>query len=434
MRSSRLLIAFTFALVASQARATSFVDRTNVTSPKPFQIFQRSGTTCTVLVSGSVLDGANTHTIEANVDGGSFTTITSNTSTTYSGNLTSVAQGVHLIRIRYQDSTQNYIDVPTVGCGDLFVIAGQSNAVGQTNTNWVYLSNGRGDGLSPFASAFGGDYAWHLLNDGVGSLGCSGWVDTVNNNCGSAFGSIWPIIATSFIASTNVPIGFVNAAIDSSTISQWIPGSSHTDRTTAYGAAVFRGQRVSATWKGVLWWQGEGDALAGTAGATYTANLETVADAFFTDLGGAVLVPVRIQQGADWTTANMNVINTAITNAHNADSAHIASPADFSNLYADDGAHLKTDGNVLAAANGGGKPPATVTLWSAIKTQFSYPRRSTARRRGSHGAIRRLGTALRHLDGDHRGGAGPRVRRLRARPPRAAAPAIRSSRDRLRAR
>jgi carbohydrate esterase-like sialic acid-specific acetylesterase len=289
----------------------------------------------------------------------------------WTGSLTSQPQGVGDVVCREVDATQNSFTIHPVGVGDRFVIAGQSNAVGQASVNYFYTS-GTILGMSPFAAIFGGNYAHLQLVDPVGFQ--TGWVDAVNDNSGigNFGGSIWPLVATSYITSTGLPIEMIPCAKDSSSISQWLPAADHQDRTTLYGACNYRVQQSGGVVKGWLWWQGESDAVAGTSSATYESNLKTIADAAFSDTGG-VLVPTLLQTASGYSSSAQNTINTAINNAHANDSAHVAVPADFSNLYADDPFHLKSSYNITAAATGASFGSATVPMWTAIKNAFSFP-------------------------------------------------------------
>lgn len=353
---------------ASSRKFQQLATGLDLTTPSLYQVSQRTGSIGTISIAGTVWSG--THDVECSYAGGSFTTVAAAASGSFTGALTSQPAGSGQLVCREVDAPNVMAIVDTVGIGDLFPIMGQSNAVGQAVKNYQYSDRANTvEGYAPFAAIYGGDYQWHLLADPVGYQ--TGWVDSVNSNVGAGnFGSsIWPLVASSFLASQNVPVAFIPCAKDSTAISSWLPGASHTDRSTLYGACVFRAQQVTSAVKGVLWWQGETDAVNGTSAATYETNLKAVADAFNADLGGAVLVPVLLQQGSGMTNTNRNAINTGISNAHTNDSTHVMAPADFTNLYADDTFHLKVDGNVFAAANGG----ATISMWAALQAAFSYP-------------------------------------------------------------
>ena len=85
-----------------------------------------------------------------------------------------------------------------VGVGDVYVIAGQSNASGRG----PYLSVAEHPVLT--ACMFGNDDRWKALADPVDSS--AGQVDPVSGD-GAAGGSVWPRVATELMATEDVPGG-----------------------------------------------------------------------------------------------------------------------------------------------------------------------------------------------------------------------------------
>lgn len=151
-------------------------------------------------------------------------------------------------------------------------------------------------------------------------------------------------------------MGFVTTAMDSTSSAQWLPGGAlyqrMIDRFTASG-------HTSA--KGVLWWQGESDAIAGVSQATYHANLASIAAAIATDLGVKMFVP-KLQNVTNATAPNLAAINAAIAQAWT-DVPNIAPGPDLSDIATDDGVHLISDAHVQLAAS---------RWWTAIQTQFGW--------------------------------------------------------------
>jgi hypothetical protein len=317
-----------------------------VTSPAQYQVFQRSGTTGTITISGDV--GSGTHDIEARWNGGAWTTIDSAASGTYSGSLSGVSQGSGTLEVRRVGEPEGAIVVNHVGVGDVFLVMGQSNATGQAAKAQFVTPRASSD----YASNFGNDYVWRKLNDRVDDA--TGQVDSVSSDSGSlGAGSVWPLVATGYIADhSGVPVAFVPCAKGSTSVTDWQPGVSHTDRTTLYGSCVYRAQQVGGA-RMALWWQGETDALAGMAQGTYAGHLNTIADALQADLG-IKLMPAKLQAHSGSSSVNIAAINAAIA----AGGTNIVTGPDLTTLYADDPFHLTSDGNIVAAAS----------LWSAAIT------------------------------------------------------------------
>jgi hypothetical protein len=322
-----------------------------LTSPSTRQVFQRNGTTGSISISGSQ-NSVIAHDIEASFNGGSYQTIATNAAPgAFSGTLTGQAQGEGTVTVRLKDLTNASASVNNVGIGDVFVIAGQSNASGRATNNQSYTSSG---GLT--ASLYGNDNVWHDLTDPTDSPASQ--VDVVskedsNSNAlgssqGSPGGSYWPKLASYIIANQNVPVAFIPTALGGTGIALWQPGANHEDRTTLYGSMVYRALAVGGV-RAVLWHQGETDAHNAMSQSTYTADLAAIAAAIHSDLG-VKLVPAKLQSGGTYASqSNLNTVNAAIA-AEWAGDANVAGGADLSGLTVDDGfAHLQSDANMASA-------------------------------------------------------------------------------------
>lgn len=113
--------------------------------------------------------------------------------------------------------------------------------------------------------------------------------------------------------------------------------------------------------KGVLWWQGESDALAARTQAAYHADLVTLAAQIGTDFG-CKLFPCRFQSCSGIIPADQAKINDAIVQSWS-DVANIAPGPDLFDLAAEDGFHLMSDAKIQAAA---------ARWWTAIRTEFGW--------------------------------------------------------------
>lgn len=321
-----------------------------VSSPAQYEVVQRSGTTGDIAISGTI-SGSGSYDIEARFNGGSWATIDTNASSTFSGTLSAQTNGQGTLEVRTKpDGVIN--QVADVGVGDVYVIMGQSNAAGAVNGYQSYSH------ASLKATLLAKDYNWKNCADPTHSD--TGVVDTIMDDPYTVTGSVWPLLATSFMANQSVPIAFIPCAISGSIISQWQPGSDHQDRTTMYGATVYRALQVQNGVKAALWHQGESD--VGTAAeATYNASLDTVADAIASDLSCGLVV-CKLQDLSTWGVGkDESVINTAIGTAWG-DNANVLQGPDFSDITPSvDGLHWRTSAEAQTAAD---------RWWTAIQTLF----------------------------------------------------------------
>ena len=207
--------------------------------------------------------------MEGRFNGGAWTPLTSYSESglTFSGTLPSQAQGQGTLEIRCTAHPSEYNTVSDIGIGDVFIIAGQSNAVGQGTSNQAYSGSLK-------ATLFANSYTYENCLDPTDSS-----VDQVDTVSLDPFptGSVWPLIATEIMADQNVPVMFIPCAKGGTAISQWQPGVNHQDRSTLYGSMIYRALQQSNGVKAVLWWQGESDALAGQSPAYYSAQLAALA-------------------------------------------------------------------------------------------------------------------------------------------------------------
>lgn len=244
--------------------------------------------------------------------------------------------------------------VEQVGVGDVFVIAGQSNAMGPATNNQV--------------NAFGvaGNYAkngkWYKFADPSDTSQFGGVVYPVEDNtAGDPKGSVWPLVAGRF-ATNNLgfPIGFVPCSRDGSALSAWLPTGSHFDTTTLYGAMVTRATNIGGV-KAVLWWQGESEAATCQSQSYYYTNFTNMTAALQADIGVKV-IPCKLQHETNPSVPCLTAIQAAQAQAWANDPNTITGP-DLSGITADDGIHLTSDSTVAAAAE---------LWWNAIRTAF-YP-------------------------------------------------------------
>lgn len=309
------------------------------------QVIAHTSGLADIVVSGNV--GGGTHTIEARASQGSltWTTLQVGATGTFSGTLPNVPIGRHVITVRLADVPDTRSHVFYVGVGLIFVIAGQSNSVGQGDNLQGYLPP---IGPLPHASEFDG--AYHHVYGLTDPLGLTpGWVDAVNDNGSTAGGSVWLLVANGLgthATARNYPIQYIPCGVNGTGIVSWQPGGNHQDRTTYYGACVYRALQASQNGKisAILWWQGETDVQGGMSSGTYQTNLEALGDAFFADLG-APLIVTKLQDtfGGDETNVNIGITNAI--GGH-----HILAGPNLNAIPTDDDWHLRSNTHLSTAA------------------------------------------------------------------------------------
>lgn len=232
------------------------------------------------------------------------------------------------------------------------MIGGQSNASGRGTNNQSYSH------ATLKAGIYKNNYAWAELADPTDTNPTTDSVSADDN----AAGSPWPLLATLIMADQGVPVAFIPAAMGGTSISDWQPGADHQARNTLYGSMVYRALQVGGV-KAVIWWQGERDAVLGTAEATYNTGLDTVANAVQTDLGVKMVV-CKLQDLSAYNGGyDESVVNAAIATAWG-DNANVLQGPDFSDITPSvDGVHFKTDAELQTAAD---------RWWTAIAAAL-YP-------------------------------------------------------------
>lgn len=169
-----------------------------------------------------------------------------------------------------------------VGVGDIYVVAGQSNA------------SGRGPHLSIaehpvlVAGLFGNDDRWRRLTDPVDSP--VGQVDTISLDR-HAGGSVWPRVATELMAAQDVPVAFIPCARGNVTMERWLrdPTRPRSSRTL-YGSMVRRVRAAGGRVRAVLLLQGESDARWSVPAGVYEQQLRRFAAQVRRDIGAPVVV------------------------------------------------------------------------------------------------------------------------------------------------
>lgn len=202
----------------------------------------------------------------------------------YSGSLT-VRGGWYELQVRglLGGSAVAHTELQRVGVGEVFLVAGQSNAQGFFNrgapssnddrVNCVNYRNVTGQNSSlpvPTFTKITGDYSE------IGPRGFSAW----------CWGRLGDIIASRY----NVPVLFYNAGWEGTLTKNWVESMDGGTSASMYAAGQFyeTGQpyanlRMSLNYyasmtgiRAVLWHQGEADNLFNTSTGTYVNNLQAI--------------------------------------------------------------------------------------------------------------------------------------------------------------
>jgi hypothetical protein len=250
------------------------------------------------------------------------------------------------------------LGLPSFGVGKL--AHGKGVRITQINIVDMSQSNGSGRGLInqlysstaiPAAQMFGNDYVLKAVADPTDSN--VGQVDSVSDDAAAA-GSIWPLTLSRMLdywSSVGAPIPevvFIPCAKGGTSITQWLPGADHLDRSTLYGSALYRARQAGTGQPGVLTIvhriQGETDAAAGMSQATFEGHLATLAPAVRADFGCDLVV----SKFPYCTSANANAGQAAIWAAIEAAwaSDYIRPGADLSTVRVDSGDGLHMAGNL----------------------------------------------------------------------------------------
>jgi hypothetical protein len=137
--------------------------------------------------------------------------------------------------------------VEPVGVGEVFLIAGQSNAAGHSD-DLTRIED-------PDSRVVAYDLEkreWRVANDPQPNAGPDG--------------TIWPSMCNALLPVVQVPIGLVNLAVASTSSKQWLPG------TNLYRRLVDAGKNIGL-FRFVLWQQGESDVIQKVPTQEYINNM-----------------------------------------------------------------------------------------------------------------------------------------------------------------
>ncbi len=307
-------VSFAAAGVASgsaSAKPAPAAPRIVVSTPRDYQVVQRTKRglgTITVRGKGRGFGGP----VQVRWGDGAWHTMPRARNGSFAGSLTAQPAGQATLSVRSARRRHVRATRLHVGIGDIYVIAGQSNASGRSPTLFSCTD--------PVlrATEFGNDYRWHRLTDPVDSA--AGQVDGVSRD--AAAGSVWPLVAQELMKDDPVPVAFVPCARIGSDIARWRRSAAAPDRpSTLYGSMLRRIHAVGGRVRAVLFWQGEADAKKSTPGDVYEVLLRQLGTDLRRDCGAPLVVAqigdfgphfdaaavdtVRLAQARAWGEANV---------------------------------------------------------------------------------------------------------------------------------
>jgi hypothetical protein len=354
-----VLVTALVAAVSCAAPAEALTPRIALETPRAYQTAQRDGDGLgSILVSGRRLGFPGP--VEIRWGSGAWVTAHCSGDGQFSLRLRALPAGQATLFVRSALRHDVVVRRPSVGIGDIYIVAGQSNACGLGITMNRYVH------ATLKACLFGNDDRWRELKDPTDSA--SGQVDAVSADQHAA-GSVWPLLATELMAAGDVPVAFVPCARGSTLLSQWErddarPGSP----VTLYGSMLRRIRAVGGRVRAVLFWQGEADARWLTQRAVYAAQLERLAATLRDDCGAPLIAAQMGDYREDlWSAAGVDAIRSAMQDAWSA-SAALPGPA----LYDVDlggGVHFRTPEQFAIAAHRW----AAAILRGALGTEVASP-------------------------------------------------------------
>lgn len=309
-------------------------DTLTLTTPAQYKVHQRSGSTGTISISGTV--AGSTEDIEASFNGGAYVTIASAVAPgAFSGSLTGQAQGQGTLTVRKKTTTTTSATAADIGIGDVFVVCGDSISEGR-GTNAQSYSHGSLK-AAKFTQA-------DVFGDGNDPI------DT-----GTNIGSHWPLLATQIMASQGVPVEFISVGTGGTDVAgasnEWVKNNGSyaamTAQVTDSGASSIKGLLMHLGPNAVV-------NASTLSQATYNAALDTLAANVAADVIGAPKINVGIFGEVSTGSppdrvAALNNLRAAIIEAHG-DNANIKPGPCLIDLDYADGVHPKSDAELTAVA------------------------------------------------------------------------------------
>jgi hypothetical protein len=310
---------------------TSATEWVRVVSPQPFQVFQRNNVGRSNIPISGTFQGSPT-AIQARWRGGVWQTIAEHPSGgSFKGSLMNLNAGQGMLEVRFADNAAVFWRQRYVGIGDVYLIAGQSNAEGRITAPQFYTH------ATLRAGVYDQQNRWREAYDPTDASFTNQY-------------SVWPLLATKVMGATGVPVAFITTGEGATGLiamgAPWTkPGASYTACVASVTSSGGRGL------KAVLWYQGETDANSPVmTEAQYRDALKKLRANLSVSLGQPDLPLITAQlayfhsTGSTETAASLNAVRLA--QADPQDPRIITGPIlydlDISEASGGDGQHIRS--------------------------------------------------------------------------------------------
>jgi hypothetical protein len=302
-----------------------------LTAPASYRMHQRnvSTNTASVIIAGTYT--GSPASIQYRFAGGAWQTLVASPSGGTFSQAVTLSTGQGDIEVRFSSDTGVTASRALVGVGDIYIVSGQSNNAGVSPQI-----------VAPVASAFTAvqyDRAdvWKPLQEG--DTQATSFDGGSSGSKGSYIGAL-----SNRLQANGVPVAFIPIAQGSTRIEQWQRyDPDPTNPYWNYGRMLGQWNDVGGG-RAMLWWQGEGDASAGTAAATFESLTNEMINDWMADTGTPVFM-VKITN----FHANAPTIR-ASQDAIAASNSNVIGIADGGGAYSGD-VHYLTSAQINAVAD-----------------------------------------------------------------------------------
>lgn len=328
-----------------------------VTNPVQFQVIQRringKVSTTNVPIEGKVSRDCNV--IEARFGDNEYENLGRfeiDGAGNFSGILRNQEVGRATLSVRCRNQKRLEAQIKDVGVGDVYVVAGQSNAEGHGDNRQRYETiSGE---TANFPTVYDEFNRWKIGND--------------DTDRGARMGSVWPIVGGYIAKETDVPVAFITTAKGSRDLVDTYPdwqdpernkfesrlcsrrGGEDTLGPNCYQNMLAQVERskVNAV-RAILWFQGEEDVTNGTSRTDYTQALRSLANHAKRDLPGSpklvagVIGPMGEQNQPNRALDDIRLGATTAWSSANVLSGPLAYDIHIQNDGVGDDLHFRTD-------------------------------------------------------------------------------------------
>jgi hypothetical protein len=323
--------------VTDSVSVTVVDDVINITSPVPYQLIRRGGSSTATIAVTITYTGVHTtgFQVRLNRTGAESWTDVATGASPLTFNLTGEARGYGTLEVRGKTRTDVTDSVTPVAVGRSVAIMGQSNASGRGSNNQTapansaYLYDGTGAFRAladPYDSNFGGSADYSALDDGA-----------------SALGSFAPRLAQNFV-DAGEPVLIIPVNRGGTNSAQWLPDNS---TATLYGASKARINAAGGA-DYIVWYQGESDIDAGTAQATYESRLTSIVNELVSDFGAKVGIVKLYYDSGGTKVSERNAIRAAMQAVADADIGAVIAY----DLATDNALHISSNTQLTNAGDG----------------------------------------------------------------------------------